>query len=224
VYRLWTEDLGIDGLCLLQDSIDDWRHEGSQMARVYQEAFVTLAAVLSEDSFGGLFVDADTNYVAQNTIVHINGEKSSRCTTERCWITELICAPFDGGWAFQERLLSPRVLLFEKNEIWWESRESIHCECLHIAQDKEYERDRSTLAYGQLRNSGDTAMIQLAWEELVIMRYSRLSLTKPGDIFLALQGLTKVVPQTMGSYLAGRWSATLIHSLTWNARSRLIHE
>lgn len=43
-YHLGLRYLWIDSLCIVQDSIEDWRREGSSMASIYNSAYVTLAA------------------------------------------------------------------------------------------------------------------------------------------------------------------------------------
>jgi hypothetical protein len=59
--------LWIDSLCIIQDSREDWAKEAARMADVYGNAYVTVAAVNSANSKGGLFSkhEADT---AKHTI------------------------------------------------------------------------------------------------------------------------------------------------------------
>jgi hypothetical protein len=54
-YRLGLRYLWIDSLCIVQDSIIDWRHEGSLMAEIYESAHVTLAATKASDPTEGCF-------------------------------------------------------------------------------------------------------------------------------------------------------------------------
>lgn len=55
--------LWIDSLCIIQDSREDWETEAGRMAQVYGNALVTLAAVNSANSSGGLFSKHDANAV-----------------------------------------------------------------------------------------------------------------------------------------------------------------
>ncbi|KAB5584705.1 heterokaryon incompatibility protein-domain-containing protein [Coniochaeta sp. 2T2.1] len=55
-----TRELGIrylwiDSLCIIQDDEDDWKREAENMADVFANAFVTIAASASTDGDGGLF-------------------------------------------------------------------------------------------------------------------------------------------------------------------------
>ncbi len=53
--RLGCAYIWIDSLCIVQDGEQDWYTESSQMARIYENAVLTLAATVSPDSKGGLF-------------------------------------------------------------------------------------------------------------------------------------------------------------------------
>ncbi len=64
--------LWIDSLCIVQDSKEDWAKEAARMAQVYGNALVTLAAVNSANSNGGLFSKHDANTV-KHTIRRVEG-------------------------------------------------------------------------------------------------------------------------------------------------------
>ncbi|OCK85060.1 HET-domain-containing protein, partial [Lepidopterella palustris CBS 459.81] len=96
---LFTRKLGIrwiwiDSICIVQDDISDWRHEAGKMSEVYGNSFVTLAAVHSWDSHGGLFSEVSQFY--NDTPL------------------------FQRGWTYQERLVPKRVIYFSKQELLWE--------------------------------------------------------------------------------------------------------
>ena len=57
--HLGVEYLWIDSLCIVQDSIDDWQHECTQMSNVYKNSYCNIAALESIDSHGGLFSARD---------------------------------------------------------------------------------------------------------------------------------------------------------------------
>ncbi|KAJ4985659.1 hypothetical protein SVAN01_08834 [Stagonosporopsis vannaccii] len=217
VHRLGIRYLWIDSLCILQDSGDDWQHEGSKMARIYQGAIITIAAVLNSDPTEPLFRRSYSQHLSRYMPIG-SGDEEAVSIHYREPLRHDTHPPVrpleDRGWAFQERLLSHRVILFERQEIWWECHHSIACECSGIADDRRYTSGRKSHAYNKIRASSSVQDLQRSWEQLVA-EYKGKSLTKPSDIFPALQGLAKVMPSIMGSYLAGHWSAALIHSLTW---------
>ncbi|CAO2648016.1 Nn.00g089380.m01.CDS01 [Neocucurbitaria sp. VM-36] len=65
-----------------------------------------------------------------------------------------------------------------------------------------------------LRESPSVDSIQDCWQSIV-EEYTKRSLTYADDIFPALQGLAKLVPPSMGTYLAGHWESALTRSLFW---------
>lgn len=82
-------------------------------------------------------------------------------------------------------------------------------------QEAGYKQCRQSASYDCLRSSSNIEELEDSWE-ILVEEYSTKSLTKPGDIFPALQGIAKVVSPTMGRYLAGHWDASLVHSLVWH--------
>ena len=59
VVWLGFEYIWIDSLCIIQDSDLDWQRESQQMGRIYRHSQMTIAAVKSRDSHGGLFSKRD---------------------------------------------------------------------------------------------------------------------------------------------------------------------
>jgi hypothetical protein len=49
-------------LCIIQDSTEDWRHEGSEMANIHESAFVTLATSKAPHAESGCFSTPDPKY------------------------------------------------------------------------------------------------------------------------------------------------------------------
>lgn len=57
IFARWLEKRYIwaDSLCIVQDDLEDWRRESTEMAAVYQISYLTLAVTKSKDSTGGCF-------------------------------------------------------------------------------------------------------------------------------------------------------------------------
>ena len=53
--RIHVSYLWIDSLCILQDSIDDWKAESPVMGQVYANAYCVISATASESSPAGAF-------------------------------------------------------------------------------------------------------------------------------------------------------------------------
>jgi hypothetical protein len=54
--RLGFRYLWVDRLCIIQDNKSDWESEAEKMARIYESAVCTIAAVGAKDSSEGLFL------------------------------------------------------------------------------------------------------------------------------------------------------------------------
>ncbi|KAH6622619.1 heterokaryon incompatibility protein-domain-containing protein [Chaetomium tenue] len=55
--KLGIRYLWIDSLCIIQDDIEDWRHEAAQMGSVYRNASLVISAAKSEGAYGGLYAE-----------------------------------------------------------------------------------------------------------------------------------------------------------------------
>jgi hypothetical protein len=76
--RLSCRYLWIDSLCIIQDSEDDWEHQASQMAEIYQHSCCTVAALDREDGSDGCIVYR--NPLAVRYLV-FTADKTSWCIT-----------------------------------------------------------------------------------------------------------------------------------------------
>jgi hypothetical protein len=115
--RLGLRFLWIDSLCIIQDDATDWQRESSQMANIYRNSYITLAAAKSTDGQGGLFSTASSRSFAHLlTYTKPNGTAANayiRCQLSHCatWSDRNMeqLPLFRRGWAYQERLLSPEM-------------------------------------------------------------------------------------------------------------------
>ena len=131
---------------------------------------------------------------------------------------------------FQERLLSRRILYFEKHEITWECREAKWCECGsdvteanyrkptwsgHHIEAKFFEASPLTTYESTLPTAKDSTTYAW-WRNTILQQYTTLQLTKHTDRLPALSGLAAVVKEkTKDVYLAGIWKSDLAQGLLW---------
>jgi hypothetical protein len=127
----------IDSLCIVQDDLSDWEIESAKMAAIYSQARLTIADTIPPDDSSsfcqplqGLMeaieislpeVLGSSRIVVRKLIKHW----SDVGTNERNKNFPLQSR----GWAFQERLLSQRILHMCRDELVWECREMSACEC-----------------------------------------------------------------------------------------------
>lgn len=138
VRKLGLRYLWIDSLCIIQDDPEDWRQESAKMSSIYQDSYITIAATKSANADGGCYSDATPFDIDHELTMTFQGR-----TPAQVYVREKV-AHFDvfkvdnsrslfpllsRGWAFQERLLAPRVLHFCKKELVWECQEFSSCEC-----------------------------------------------------------------------------------------------
>jgi hypothetical protein len=109
------------------------------------------------------------------------------------------------AWAFQERLLSPRVVHFGLAEIFFECKECYSCECRRV-----YIPEVSYTMKGIEKKE------YKAWET-ICEEYSRMALTFPEkDTLPALAGLARrFASPSRGRYVAGVWEGEIFSNLMW---------
>jgi len=135
--HLGVEWLWIDSLCIIQDSVEDWRAESSRMGDVYRNSLCNLAATGAAEQGGGLFPEDSivaTQLFLDLSIIPQDGRESSEIAAGSSWPSRRYrCEPVSQwprkiedaalnrrGWVVQERVLAPRTLHFTKTEILWE--------------------------------------------------------------------------------------------------------
>jgi hypothetical protein len=137
--RLGVRYLWIDSLCIIQDKGDlDWYREASLMNKVYLHSYCNISATDAEDNTKGLFLSRrPQNLGPWNVKVNLTGIEPDiglvdcMMTDAFLWWRNIRDSPLNQrGWVLQERPLSPRILHFCRNEMFWECREHAACESL----------------------------------------------------------------------------------------------
>jgi hypothetical protein len=231
--RLGLGFLWIDSLCIIQGNHLDWEHQSANMATVYQNAYITLAATASDHPGGGCYThedDARSHRMRAPLIVakYQNG-KERQLFARRPFDHNLYSQPLlSRGWVYQERVLSPRMLHFVGEELVWECNQMIDCECGAEDLENKFEHPRISNDDDENNNSyvghvsGHPYHLR-AWMQIV-SDYTTLSLTNASDIFPALSGIAKVYAgQADDEYIAGLWKRTLVPNLLWYFAEGFIH-
>jgi hypothetical protein len=206
--------LWIDCLCIIQDSDGsrDWHREAAMMANIYENASFTIVATWCAGSEQSLFSTVDEAY---QPVSIDNG--SRRGGILRLWPEhpdlwadkeeqQWLNFPLLGrGWVLQEVVLSKRLLLFGKNEVYWICREASWCLCglsnLVAAQA------------GVIRPVED--LMDLPWTK-IITRFTSMDLTFQTDRLPALGGIaSRYGTQHKLTYAAGLWKENLMEELLW---------
>lgn len=138
-------------------------------------------------------------------------------------------------WAFQERLLASRYVHFTSDELFWECRISVTCECkfLDNLESVANRSDNSIEAVGTMSQqdamgfhtsnpnfnrillSPNRTNIFCQWLQMVEL-YSRQEFRDRRDFLPALSVLAKQMQRlSAGVYLAGLWKDDILNSLLW---------
>jgi hypothetical protein len=172
--KLDIKYLWVDSLCIIQDDISDWDIQSSEMADIYQNSYLTLAATASSGDSQGCFPEGAG--LKDEPEIHIPQDVTDGCPiglrkSLKHWNTispNLFMKNYpllSRAWVFQERMLSPRVLHFCRSELVWECRETAKCECGGFVDEKspggEYHQvlrmntNEDHFAFSELTNSVD---------------------------------------------------------------------
>ena len=213
----------IDSLCIVQDSPEDWEYESSQMAMIFQNAHFTIAASASSHSNGGLFqhgrlrsrmhfLDLDRNLAVYRPGSYMSIKTSA--LNERAWV-------------LQEWILSPRLIHFAQDDVYWECVSNVSSANndmdLYLTHNniglfqKEEETIFSVQARAAIAGSLQTwRTIYDIWARLV-EDYTSRKLTFVSDKFHALTGLTTALERRITDVpIAGLWRADFHLGLLWS--------
>jgi Heterokaryon incompatibility protein (HET) len=174
-----TRSLGIpyiwiDSLCIIQDSIEDWENESAQMGLVYSHAWCTIAASSAKSCHDGIHLFREDRLCSCDIILY--SDQGSRLQvsisqTPPTWKKFFENNPLNKrGWTFQERELSPRILHFSADQMWWECRSVRDQEDPALEGDNinepamsiRYKREMMKLQEGIVRAEADYAKLTKA--------------------------------------------------------------
>lgn len=173
----------IDSLCIIQDDLEDWNTESAKMADIYQGAYITLSATASSGDAYGCFAstpqDVDdveiqlpddlraVKVAVRKALIHWD-EVTPRAIADRFPL-------MTRGWAYQERLLSCRVLHFTQAELVWECRSLVTCECNGLSQRSspggDFEQALEAGKAEQRANTGHQLQLTQASEDRLITEW-----------------------------------------------------
>ncbi|KAI5856157.1 HET-domain-containing protein [Durotheca rogersii] len=234
-----TRELGcrylwIDSLCIIQDNPDDWRHEAARMKDVYGNAYVTIAAAASASSHGGLLYRHDKHDIGctverqgedgRKISIHVRLalEHSAYFNALPCTSEAREAAPLlERCWCLQEYLLSPRVLMFTRWELFWVCDSIRACSCGEYGESTREMASAGGIKprFDQLvRHPSSTAALFL-WKD-VLQMYLQKQLTHDKDRLPALAGIAQVFSTMgLGRYVNGLWGSFIVSQLFWRAAS-----
>ncbi|KAI1467183.1 HET-domain-containing protein [Daldinia caldariorum] len=234
--------LWIDSVCIIQHDKRDWHQQAKLMWNVYKHSYVTLAALYGSSSKSGLrsmSMEDELVKVMELSLYTHSWPVYARLPhyLQNGYNLGLPKAPgrpsplLSRGWAYQERMISPRVLYFTENEIIFQCLTHSACECGAIKHevfpnlkplfihwgDIDIFENENQLALVDTKPAADVwQYISTTWRD-VVEKYSGLLLSKPEDRLVALGAMAKQFQylRAREAYLIGLWSGSLIEDLLW---------
>ena len=221
--RLGISYLWVDSLCILQSgegSSADWQKHLTEMHLVYQNCFVCIALAHVPDPTRGVFTPRNA---ALLKVPQVSFSETTYTLVDAKRFEERRRTPLASrAWVLQERMLSPRVLTFDKDQIFWDcSKVEYACEAFPSGAPPCPKNKHTPL--GELPGPfslptiirNDVEGYQL-WSS-VVLDYSQRNLTYPSkDKLVALSGIAEQMVQILGdSYAASFFTRTLPWSLMW---------
>ena len=216
-YEMDVRFLWVDMLCIRQDDEDHMAQQLQQMASIYGNAYFTIIAASGVDARHGLR--------------GINGSSAPRNFRERIIEfspdVKMIAWPEDNsdwtlavwhtrGWTFQERVVSPRTLVFVGDIVYWECREM---------------RCFENLAYGHsnrpapISPSGEYSLGLKPWPDLedyfrLVAKYNTRRFKYENDALNAFTSITTVMSNTFqDGFLCGIPDFLFDIGILWSSRS-----
>lgn len=239
--RLGISYLWIDSLCIVQDDAEDWQRESGQMATVYSDAYLSIAATRSTDDKNGFLSSRKqpaSDYISVDLVYGKHSERGldmlqvyfiagrNFVNMQHIELEPLMTR----GWCLQERLLSTRTLGFGRAQNYFE------CERLRVSETGVHVSDRRMQVSSRevihpvfdptrrprLNFSGWYKMIELV---------SRRKFKYSSDQLPAMSGLARKVHGRLASgghlknepwpsYYAGLWGYDLVNGLLWFATGK----
>jgi hypothetical protein len=214
--------LWIDSLCIIQDDIQDWEEQSPLMGRIYSQSYLTIAAAASQDSSGGCFLPRPTEThvrvkcsinIKQRGYVFIREKPNGFDELEKSILNTR-------AWVAQERLLSPRTIHYDIDQLLWECRESRLTEDAVPVEASITQRliwdGRLHLQYPYERKGASDGRFVWDWYHF-IENYTKRNLTHADDKFPAISGLASVMGLRTGDkYVAGLWQSHIIIGMLWH--------
>jgi len=223
--------LWIDALCIVQDDGKDWRLQAKNMARIYQNATLTISAAgKMVEGWEGCFKfrkrrrvrpvdcrhrwpDGSSVYIFADRLATGDGIRPASVLDTR-------------GWILQEQILSPRILTYSDHELFWDCATLNASESFPGQIPTFYDADLSqrhmrlfkdAISRGQTWGSAKFKKTKLLmhWKK-VIENYSARNLTNERDKLVALLGIAEQTADLVqDELLFGLWKDTLWREVLW---------
>ncbi|EQB47238.1 hypothetical protein CGLO_13636 [Colletotrichum gloeosporioides Cg-14] len=226
-------------LGIIQDSEDDWEFEAKRMCQYYTNSVVTISGVSSSGGEGGLFATRNPGLTSPiPTEITFSEDGKMKGLAHALYFPdpardiwgEHKPPLWTRAWVVQERVLSPRLLLFSLTQMSWQCQEEIASENIPEGRPLESSREdvdmrwsimgwqhaQSASQTGEDLYSSPAASHRLyhGWYEIV-REYTHCKLTM-SDIFHAVAGIMQALQFALkDEHVSGLWKGDIHRGLIW---------
>jgi hypothetical protein len=187
--------LWVDSLCIIQDSHEDKAEQLDLMDLVYQKAVFTLVSAAGDDADAPLPGVSERSTKQQ--LVQVQGLHLSQTLRDfehsvnpSIWNTR--------GWTYQERVLSPRKIIFTTEQLFFECE---HGECSEDLFIDFHACEQQPSTEPTLEHTTYRIPIyeKLNWEVYasLVEAYTRRRLSYSNDILNAFKGISQVIQKRL---------------------------
>lgn len=214
--------LWVDSICIIQDDFGNQQAEIMRMGSIYSMAIFTVIVAFGDGANSGLpGVRPGTRKRVQQTLrigdkellTVIDNEGANEGVEDSIWSTR--------AWTFQERLLSKRVLVFTKTQVYWSCRSTFYSE--EFAAEKLKNVRLHHFSVGQARLDQDLPEQPLSADEFVavydrlVTAYRQRRLTYQSDILNAFTGVSEILSiHQKTDYIWGLPRKYFSYGLSWH--------
>lgn len=212
--RLGIKYIWVDAWCIIQDLPNDKALELSKMAKIYRNSALTIfvaSASYAKNDFLKPLEGLHRDFTPIE--IHLSNGDSQQFSILLGKTIDPNCyknAIYSRAWPFQEQLLSPRLLFFERGGVFWE--------CLESCITYRGPVTRTQIPFLSLCRAGDKLSGDSAWTlwNTIRFRYCRKSISFLENKLDALSALASEISRATGlTYLAGLWKEHLVEDLLW---------
>ncbi|KAH9203395.1 heterokaryon incompatibility protein-domain-containing protein [Leptodontidium sp. 2 PMI_412] len=217
--KLGIRYLWVDALCIIQDADYDRQQEISSMGEIYKSATVSIAAANAKRLTDGFLEDRLPWEMCRLPLYldkHSFGTIYIAAETYRK--VEMNEPLFSRGWAFQEFLLSPRVIVFDKLQATWHCHSDIFKGLVPGYAGYGYTTKADFDNYLSKKQHGSTDWYgpQRMWATL-LHEYTARDFTLFEDRLPAISGIVKELSLLWkDEYIAGLWKSHIFQQLAWS--------
>jgi hypothetical protein len=223
--------LWVDALCIIQDDEHDKALEIAAMPNIYSSAAVAIAASRAASVEDGFLAKRPRfGEIYPRTFIDMRFRLGDGKVESLPLMNPYPSTPIEPletrGWAFQERILSPRMLDYGTLTTEWICKSARYLrerlDGWHRIDQAKYPSMEAELPLSgaistshRVKTRVDSSNIRSQWHRLLKL-YSSRNLTFQTDRLLAMSGIAERYAILLGDeYLAGIWRSSLARDILW---------